>query len=135
MNKSEYQENLGLIKNVFLGREGHDIFTMTIDLDYDNGLSQSVGFYALDTPLKIDGKFVKRIGTAEGMQFIINVIDTVGVNAYHELNGKYVWVLFDKDDVSIGWGSPSRPVGLRGFKKRETFIFQDIFNEELNVND
>ena len=73
-----------------LGREDHGIMTCFLNLKGD-GWGCSFGGYALD---ECDIEKKKRVGTAEGMECIIRILQTVEVNSWEKLNGQYVRVKF-----------------------------------------
>jgi hypothetical protein len=66
-----------IIRSTNLGYEGHGIMTANLHLDYGGG-GQAFGGYDMG------GNF--------GMEFIKNVIDTVGVQNWEELPGKHIRV-------------------------------------------
>lgn len=74
------------ISSTHLGLEGHGIFSVMIDLDYDGG-GQGFGGYALDRWVP---DLKRRRGTAWGMEFIARVLRVVGVEKWEDLKGKYV---------------------------------------------
>ena len=77
------------IGRTFLGMEDHGIFTFTLHLDYD-GSGQGFGQHTLDEPIKKDGKFLGRVGTAVGMDSIMKVLETLGVESWEKLPGTYL---------------------------------------------
>ena len=98
-----------------LGGEDHGIFTIYIHLDY-GGVCQAFGGWSLDTPDKKSPKeFHKgRVGTAYGMNFIMNVLHTLGVSTWEKLPGTYCRVIAEHHVVhAIGhlleekWFNPS----------------------------
>lgn len=79
------------IDGVRLGYEDHGIFTCSLTMNY-GGAGQGFGGYSLDTPNGKRGKDSRRIGTAYGMEFLIHVLKTVGVDTWEELKGKHIRV-------------------------------------------
>lgn len=78
------------ITSTTLGTEDHGIVSMFVHLDY-SGSGQGFGGFCLDTPIEdASGKFLRREGTAWGMEFIMRVLATVGVERWEQLPGKYV---------------------------------------------
>ena len=69
-----------VIKKTFLGFEDHGIMTCMIDLDYGSCSMQGFGGYAFSG------------STAFGMQFIMAVLNVVGVDSWEQLVGKHVRV-------------------------------------------
>ena len=82
MVANEIETKNARIKGTHLGQEDHGIFTALLHLDYD-GAGQSFGGYALDKPDKESG----RLGTEFGCQFIMEVLDTLEVEAWEKLPG------------------------------------------------
>ena len=77
------------IESTMLGREDHGIATFMLDLDY-GGVGQGAGGYALDEPQKDStGKFIKRVGTACGMDLILRVLDVLEVETWEKLPGTF----------------------------------------------
>lgn len=66
-----------MIKRTMLGYEDHGILTCSLELDY-GGIGQSFGNY------DIGGKYCA--------QWILKILDTVGVEKWEDLPGKYVRV-------------------------------------------
>lgn len=82
-----------VIKSTHLGVEDHGILTCYLHLDY-GGSGQGFGGYSLDTPVKDDkGKFLHRVGTAFGMEFINQVLKTLGASSWEELPGTHCRVI------------------------------------------
>ena len=105
----DFETKNALIESTFLGWEDHRIFTCFLYLKYDGG-GQGFGGYALDT---YDEALKRRKGTAQGAEFIARVLETVGVDSWEKLPGKFVRVVASWTKVkSIGhiiedkWFSP-----------------------------
>lgn len=79
------------ITGTMLGYEDHGILTCMVSLDY-GGSAQGFGGYGLDTPEKKGGKPYTRRGTAYGMEFIRQILETVGAQTWEGLIGKFVRV-------------------------------------------
>jgi hypothetical protein len=79
---TEYQN--AKITSTMLGVEDHGILTCFLYLDY-GGTCQGFGGYGMDA---YDGK--RRVGVAYGMEFIAEVLRTVGVGKWEDLPGKHV---------------------------------------------
>ena len=93
-----------IIKSTMLGGEDHGIMTFWLHLDF-GGTGQGYGGYGLDAPLKRDGKFIRRIGTAFGLEAIMRVLAVVGVHKWEDLKGKHIRVNKTKEwgeIISIG---------------------------------
>ena len=90
----------GKIESVKLYREVHGILTFSIMIQaYRCGFDY--GGYALDEP----GENYERVYSASGLEAIARIMDTVEVNAWEDLPGKYIrWI----DD---GLGKPVDIIG------------------------
>jgi len=103
-----------VIEETMLGTEDHGLMTAFIHLDY-GGAGQSFGGYGFDEPIKDeDGKFLRRVGTAYGCEFIRRVLETLGVDRWEDLKGTHCRVKAEHRKVyAIGhiiknkWFSPS----------------------------
>ena len=84
------------ISGTTLGFEDHGIFTCTIRLDYD-GSVQSFGGYFFDT---YDEKLKRRVGHRFGVDFMMELLNTVGVSTWEQLEGRYVRVKQEINHVS-----------------------------------
>lgn len=87
-----------LITGTMLGIEDHGIMSFMLYLSY-GGCGQGAGGYALDTPVKENGKFLCRIGTAEGLSMIMRILEVVGVGKWEDLKGKHIRVKADLSAV------------------------------------
>lgn len=84
-----------LIESTSLGKEGHGIMTCDLGLCFGSW-HQGFGGYAFDEFHK--GKEC-RVGTAYGLNFIMNVLEVAGVDRWEDLVGKVVRV--ESDDGKI----------------------------------
>lgn len=66
------------------------ILTATLILEGDGWGVGWPGGLVLDTPLRRDGKHVRRIGHAIGSEFIAALLDTLEVESWEKLPGTYV---------------------------------------------
>lgn len=80
--------------STMLGYERHGILSIYITIEGD-GWGCAFGGYALDT---YDDALKRRVGTAFGCQFLIEVLRVVGVDSWETLTGQYVRV------ETEGWG-------------------------------
>ena len=80
-----------VIKKTELGWEDHGIFTFTLTLDYGDS-QQCAGQYSLDQFVK---EKKKRVGTALGLDLIMAIMKTIGVQTWEELAGKHIRVKAD----------------------------------------
>ena len=123
---SELFPVIARVDSTYLGWEDHGLFTCVVGFDYGDGGHQTNPAPCLDTPLKDEnGKFFRRTGTAEGMDFIMRVMEACSVREWDNLIGRTVFVLKDKD----GWGSMI--VGIRPLPvdKGKEFVFADAFKD------
>lgn len=79
------------IRSTSLGYLGHGVVSCMIHLDYGDS-AQGFGGYCFDTPEDVGLKTFRRTGTAWGMEFIIRILNTVGVERWEDLLGKHVRV-------------------------------------------
>ena len=79
-----------IIQSTMLGIEDHGIMTFYLTLTYA-GSGQTAGGYCLDTPL-VNGKFIKRIGTAVWLTLIMEILNIVGVGKWEDFKGKAIRV-------------------------------------------
>ena len=119
---------LAKIVSTFLGVEDHGIFTATLQIRYEGGGGQGIGGYALDEPVRdADDKFVGRVGTAEGAEFVKKTIDTVGASSWEDLPGKMLYVV--RESESLG----AKVIGIEGLGfngKKEPFVFGDLWGND-----
>lgn len=73
--------------------------TCWLNLDLENGSCQGAGGYTLDGPVRNNGEFVGRFGTAAGMQFVMRVLTTVGVEHWEQLPGRHIKVKHNFNEV------------------------------------
>lgn len=102
----KYTGEIATIESTRLGYQEHGILTADLTLRW-GASGVSVGGYALDKPRSSDVKDHSREGTAFGLDQIIWIMRTVGVENWEDLQGKQVIVLFDGDDSPT-----SRAVGI-----------------------
>ena len=95
-NGVTYTGYLATIKSTSLGWEDHGILTAFLHCEWPSS-GVGVGGYGLD-------KFVERgqprRGTAYGLDHIMRILETVGVNSWEKLPGKNVIVLFEGSGYS-----------------------------------
>ena len=114
----EYTGILATIDSTHLGWEDHGIWTAMMQCSWESA-GIGVGGWALDKPVKDTKEHVTREGTAFGMDQVITICNTVGVNTWEKLKGSSVVVLFPKDDRG------SRAVGIAGVHNSKVLIFQE----------
>ena len=95
--ESGYSIENALITNVDLSMADHGCFTLAMTLE-GGGWGVVYGGYCLGKGyLGADDDFFD--GSAAGMEYLIRIMDTVGVEKFQDLKGKYVRVAIK------GWGS------------------------------
>jgi len=96
----------------------HGCLSLWLMMEF-NGGGQGFGGYALDEPLRDDdGKFIRRQGTAYGLEWILRLMNLFRVDDFSELVGQSCRI--DKEDHS----GPIKRVGH--FIKDEWFDPEDI---------
>ena len=86
------------IEGTHLGWEDHGIFTFILKLDY-GGSGQCAGSYALDEWFGSKGSTGERGGTAMGLDLVMAVLKTVGVQKWEDLPGLHIRVRADNSKV------------------------------------
>lgn len=89
------------ITSTMLGREDHGIMTFFIFIKFDC-VGCGIGGYALDM---YDRTTKSRVFTPKGFEAISKILETVGVDKWEDLPGKYIRI---KDN---GWGSTVDEIG------------------------
>ena len=115
------EHNNAKITGTKLGIEDHGIMTFMIYLEWDGG---GIGFggYALD---QYDEALKERVGFSASMDCIKEIMQTVGVENWEDLKGKYVVV------ESGGWGS--KATGIRNIlNEKKWFRPEQWFEERLS---
>ena len=95
------EEKNAKIESTTFGIEDHGILQFYIHLTYGGGGAQGFGGYCLDEPvfsMEFDdlydyekekgGRFVRRRGTAAGMDAILKILEVIGVSSWEDLPGK-----------------------------------------------
>ncbi|ACH62025.1 hypothetical protein MYRNA_17 [Mycobacterium phage Myrna] len=92
-----YAANIVTIERTTLGREDHGVFLAQLHID-GGGWGTTVGGHVLDDkPATRDGK-TDRLGTAFGMQYIIEIISTVvgEYGSWEDVKGKRIFILHEQ---------------------------------------
>lgn len=98
-----YNIENALIESVDLSMADYGCLVLAMDLK-GNGWSVTYGNYCLGKGyLGADDDFF--LGSAAGMEYLIRIMDTVGVERFQNLKGKYVRVAIK------GWGSTVKIIG------------------------
>ncbi len=121
MNKIEN----ALIESTMLGIEDHGIMTCYIHLS-GNGWRCVYGGFGLDA---WDKDLKRRVGTAEGMDALMLLMDALEVTKWEDLKGQYVRV------ENTGWGGEITKIGH--LIKPQWFSFREFFTKcaEVAEND
>ena len=117
MNKA-----LARISSASLDIHDRGILTFYIYVDYEDGMSQGIGGYALD---EYDEKLKQRVGTAYGCEVIRQLLLVLGVNNFSEMVNKDIWVLTE------GTGLNVKPLGIQTLRAdgSKSVIFNDILDQ------
>ena len=98
-----YEIENALITKVDLSMADHGCFTLALTLEGDSW-GAVYGGYALGSGyLGADDDYFK--GSAAGMEYLMRIMDTVGVERFQDLKGKYVRV------ATKGRGGPIKIIG------------------------
>ena len=114
-----YYGHLARIASTSLGYEDHGILTAYLHCEWTGG-GVGVGGFCLDSPKpreQRDEDDYSRVGTAYGLDHLIRILDTVGVDRWEQLPGQQVIVLFETEN---SWGSTSK--GLAGVLNDKVLI-------------
>lgn len=91
-NGVEYGGQIGTVTATHLGYEFHGILTASLTVEWEGG-GVAVGGLVLDE--RTHGEGYSRRGTAFGLDHIIHIIRTVGVESWEQIKGRQVIVLFE----------------------------------------
>lgn len=92
-----------IIESTTLGFEDHGILTCFLSLKLHVG-SQGFGGYGLDQWVKEEDR--RKDVTGAGMEFVRQILVTVGVTNWEDLKGKHIRIIKDG-----GWNSEIRGIG------------------------
>lgn len=118
-------EKIAKVESTFLGREDHGIMTAMLHVNY-GGSSQGIGGYGLDEPQRDeDDKFLGRVGTAFGMEWVARAMDAVGVDSWEKIAGRTILVYFEDDNFH------SMPIGIGPLptERGKPFMFASLVEE------
>lgn len=103
LTEAGYSIENALITNVDLNMADHGCLTLAMTLE-GSGWGVVYGGYCLGKGyLGADDDFFD--GSAAGMEYLIRIMDTVGVEKFQDLKGKYVRV------ATKGWGNSVKIIG------------------------
>ena len=101
--ESGYSIENALITNVDLSMADHGCLTLAMTLE-GSGWGVVYGGYCLGKGyLGADDDFFD--GSAAGMEYLMRIMDTVGVEKFQDLKGKYIRV------AAKGWGNSVKIIG------------------------
>lgn len=108
------------IDSTTLGIEDHGIMTAMLNCSWHGG-GIGVGGYTLDTPRRDeDEKFIGRFGSGFGMDHLMRVLETAGVDRWEKLPGAEIIILFESAN---SWGSTA--VGFASLLDDKVLIFRE----------
>ena len=107
-------KRLGKVASVDLFIEDHGLLTLYVMLDF-GGSTQGFGGFALDEWSKEDDR---RVGTAAGLDLVLQLLALFGVNRLDEIKGRTVYALRDDKD---GWNDPIAGLELPAFDGGRVF--------------
>lgn len=118
-------KELARIKSASLNIKDSGVFTFRIQVDYENGSSQGIGSYSLDT---YDTVKEERVGTAYGCELIRQLLLVLNVDDFSQMKGKDIWVLTE------GTGLATDPVGIQALRADggKSLVFSDVFEQFKN---
>ena len=89
-------KKLALVEKVYLEYQERHLLNVNCLVSYEDEDfgGQNIMNIVLDT---FDKEKQKRVGTAEGMTFLIDLLDFFGVNNLTEVKNQYIYVLVDED--------------------------------------
>jgi hypothetical protein len=120
-----YSAAVMVIKRTTLGYEDHGILTGYLHCSGD-GTGVGVGGFCLDESDKSANDYGStRKGTAYGLDWIIQVLKTVGVDKWEDLPGKRVYVLTEGGDGErlAGWGKTA--AGIANIDTGSVFLMKE----------
>jgi hypothetical protein len=127
-NGKTYSGQIATVESTSLSYESHGIMTSFLHCKWDGG-GIGVGGYCLDEPKDRGGKDYSRKGTAYGLDYLIRVLETVGVSSWEAITGKQIIVLFEGKG---GWGSMA--AGFAGLLNGKVFIPKEHAAEWLSTD-
>jgi len=120
-NGVQYSADVMQIKRTSLGKEDHGLWTANLHCE-GAGSGISLGGYRLDMYDKVDKR---SFGTAYGLDNIMRICQTVGVEKWEDLPGKRIYILFEGTDGH--WGKVAS--GLANIDTGKALIFKDHVQE------
>jgi hypothetical protein len=114
-----YEGAIGTIKSTRFGYEAHGVLTAMVDVTFPGG-GIGVGGFVLDVPAEPGNYKAGRRGTAYGLDHLIRIMETVGVDRWEDLPGKQVIVLYAG---TAGWGGMS--VGIASTTTGKVLVLKE----------
>lgn len=100
------------------------VLSFWVSVNYEEGCSQNIGGYALDS---YDKATKGKVGTACGCEIIRRLLLELQVNDFSEMAGKMLWV------YGTGEGFGFKPTGIKRLyvdgDRTETLFFEDIYEQ------
>lgn len=117
MNKA-----LARISSASLDINDRGVLTFYIHVDYEDGMSQGIGGFALD---EYDEKLKRRVVTAYGCEVVRQLLLVLGVDNFSEMVNKDIWVLAE------GTGLDIKPLGIQTLREdgSKSVVFKDILDQ------
>lgn len=115
-----YSADVMTIESTRLGIEDHGIMSAMLHCKGDGG-GTGVGGYGLDQYDKEKGR---RVGHAFGLQWLMQVMATVGVERWEKLPGSRVLVLYPHSESHIHLGQIA--VGIANVDTGKALIFREL---------
>lgn len=125
-----YQACLATVTSSGLGPDpDRGLFIASITCTWPGGGISPTGDYCLDKLVTDeDGKFLGRVGTGAGMDWIVRILAVGGVGQWEELVGRRVWVLFPAGRSRYG----STAAGIASVDSDEHLVFETFWEEALS---
>ncbi|MEH3142481.1 MAG: hypothetical protein PGN37_20380 [Mycobacterium kyogaense] len=125
-NGVEYFAELMRVRSTTLGMEDHGIWTAFLQCE-GSGTGVGVGGYSLDDkPVEIMGQR-RRVGTAAGMDWVMQVVALLGCRDWEHVTGCPVYVPFAEPGH---WGQ--RVKGIANVDTGKALIFDEFYEAWRN---
>ena len=103
----ELQKQLGIIRTAEFGKIVRGFVSFNLDFDF-GGMRQGFGGYGL---CSYDKSLDRRIGTAAGLDLLIQMLDLFQVRQFHEIAGKHAYAYrktdrFNERIIGVGRTEP-----------------------------
>jgi hypothetical protein len=94
-----FSAELGIVDDSFIGIEDHGVFSINLNFDF-RSTGQGLGHRCIATSREQPDGTYKMIGTAVGCDYIIRLMEVLGVREWKEVVGQRVYCL--RDGTSFG---------------------------------